>query len=167
MKSFVSTGILALVVVVFGLYAYFVEYRGTEEKEQAKAEQSKIIKWNQEEIDQIELLPQQGTAVKLVKVNESWNLETPVKDLADFSQAESILISLMEAKFLSLVAEGENFKRSVFGFEPPKGVIRVKNKNGEELKVEVGTQKNFNGESYISLLGSQKVERSQSSWRES
>lgn len=151
--------LFALLVVAFGVGVYIFDYQKKAMEQERKVTESKIINFNCDQINHIEV-KQDKDEIVLQKSETGWSILEPIQDIADNDYVESTLKTLCDEKYLAVAKEalpGEKLNLSEYGLENPISVITIKNNLNETKKIQIGSQKNFEGNSFIRLDSENKV----------
>jgi hypothetical protein len=144
-------------MAAIGGYAYFVEYKGGEKKEQIKKEKSKLFQVsNFEEVNRI-ILTWAAARTVLVKENGVWKLVEPVSDRSDKTVVETLLTALKEEEASGTVVEGENLDLAKFGLKDPLGSVEVLLQQGPGFKIDFGTVDGMGGIKYVHIPSQKRI----------
>ncbi len=154
--KFKSTGIFAALVVAFGAYVYFVEYRGTQQKEEKKQEQAKILNYKPEDVQSFSI-QKEKEIIKVDRSRDGWVMTSPAKDQGYKTGIEEFLKALFVEKSDGVAAEGTTIDWNIFGLDKPKATFELKLKD-KTVKLELGTVIGVAGKRYVRLDGQNKVE---------
>ncbi|OFZ29034.1 MAG: hypothetical protein A2622_13150 [Bdellovibrionales bacterium RIFCSPHIGHO2_01_FULL_40_29] len=157
--KFKTTAILAIITLGFGIGIYFFEYQkeinDTIEKEKA----TRIVDLEKDQINFIEIQKGQNKYV-LQKSVEGWSILEPVQDSADNDQVEQLLEKLTSEKYLTIAKETNDpslLKLAEFGLETPYVTFNLKNNLGKSRRIFLGSQKNFEGHSFVRVESENRV----------
>lgn len=154
-----NRGTLLLTAAVLGLgsYAYFVEFRGKQQEEEVREQQSTLIPFSAPDVTEVEI--SQGETQPLIHLKREgseWRMLSPLQDLADRSATLNYVSSVLNEKVKSTVKEGADINWEAFGLHQPIG--RVSLKVGDVQKsVEVSGKKNFQDDLYVRRGGEDKL----------
>lgn len=171
MKQFRSTGILTVLVALIVGYAYFVEYKGKEEKTVADAQAKKIIPFSLEDISGFDVkTPIAEYAFK--KENGKWYMEKPAQDIANYAAVQGYLSQFGQESYEDVVAEGPKIDFSIYGLgdqnsdEKTSSITFTKKDKvaDQTLMVEVGSATALGGKKYVRLNNQDKVLLANSLW---
>lgn len=121
-----TTLILLALAVTLGVYIKFFESKqlGTEE---AKRQAQNVVNFDRDKIDGI-VIQNGDDKIDMRRHESKWRLESPIKDQADSSAVESLLLDLenwqKDATISSKQIESEKNKLNEFGLNKPK--LRLK-----------------------------------------
>lgn len=154
-----TTIAFALATLTLGASIYFFDIKKESVEKQQKEVNSRILSF---EKDQINFLEIQKSDIKYVlqKSQEGWMLLEPIQDPADNDQVESLLEILTSEKYLAVAQEATDssgLKLSEFGLDKAYGTFNLKNNLGQSKKITVGSQKNFEGNSFLRLDSENRV----------
>lgn len=157
--KFKSTLILAAATLALGLGVYFFDYQREVQEVKAKDEVAKIVSVDKDQINFIEIQKEDSKYV-LQKSETGWTILEPIQDAADSEQIESFLEFLTQERVLAVAKETSDprqLKLSDYGLDKPYAVFNFKNNLGKSKKVTVGSQKNFEGNSFIQIDSESKI----------
>ncbi len=157
--KFKSTAFLATVVSILIAGVYIFDIKKQEEETVQKEINTKIISFQKDQINFLEIQKNQNKIV-LQKDQNGWSILEPVQDSADNDQIESLLETLSSEKYLTIAktAEGaQTLDLSEFGLKPAYANITIKNNLGSSQKIAIGSQKNFEGNSFLQLDSQNKI----------
>lgn len=149
MKSFRATWCFGILVVLIVSYAYFFEYKSSLQKSEQEESAKRIAVFHPDEIYEV-ILKKGPQEILIQKSSEGWMLLKPNTDHADPAKVDFFLQEIRNQKKLTVVGERGNLNLKGFGLEHPRGEIVLKTHQGQVFKYQVGTRKNFNGDSYLS-----------------
>jgi hypothetical protein len=164
--KFKRTILFSLVVFSASFSVYYFDYRKEENKEQQKEIDSQILKFDENQINMLEIT-KKGEKIVIHKSEKGWVILEPIQDKADNEQIEDLIKSLVNEKMLVLAKEAENFSDkdlSEYGLDNPIATYNIKNNLGQSKKISIGTQKNFEGNSYIRMDSENKIYVANSVW---
>lgn len=155
-------------VLVFGLLAvvYFLDYRRDEKGEQQHESEMQVIKFDREQINMLEII-KKDEKILLQKSEKGWSLVEPIQDKGDDDQIEKLIGSIADEKMLAIAKETEHITDSdlaEYGLDQPLAVYVIKNNLGQSKKITIGTQKNFEGNSYLRIDSENRVYVATSVW---
>jgi len=157
--KFKATWILAAVTLMLGAGVYFFEYQKQIQQEKQKEEDTRIILFQKDQVNFIEIQKEQ-TKYVLQKSEMGWTILEPIQDSADNDQVENLINFLTEEKSLATAREASDpsqIKWAEYGLDNPVAVFNFKNNLGKSIKVTVGSQKNFEGNSFLRIDSDNKV----------
>lgn len=157
--KFKATLIFGAVVLALGLGVYFFEYQNEVKQVKEKEENAKIITFAKDQINFIEIQKEQ-TKYVLQKSDTGWTILEPLQDAADNEQVEGLLDFLTEEKMIAVAKESADvgqLKLSEYGLDNPYAVFNFKNNLGKSKKISIGSQKNFEGNSFIRIDSESRV----------
>ena len=158
--------LLILVLAVLS-YAYFVEYRGSEKKLELENQQAKLIDFQKDQINRIELKTEVSEKPVILNKNENgWTLESPIEEIADNQRVDEFLNPLVEEMRSAIAQSGEKIDWKTFGLEVPAGQIVLRTNLGQSVEFSVSNLKNFEGESFIRKNNENSVYTASASWLE-
>lgn len=162
MKQSKAIWVFAALTALVVAYAVF-DFRQENTKIEQEEIDSKIVEFEKDQIQKITLLtPSQE--IWLERGKEGWRLIKPLEELANEGEIDGFLREMtMERASASIPIETEADLKK-YGLDVPKGKIEIVNNLQKSLTLEVGTEKNFQGESYIRISGENVVRTSSLNW---
>lgn len=152
--KFRNTWILAGIVIAFGAYLYFGEYKKAAKEEEQKAADEKVLNVDQAKVVKMDIKNANGE-FEVEKVDDkNWKLNIPLADVADENMITGILGSITTAKFEQAI-EGQDPKN--FGLDAPKSSVTVFLKDGTIKKVNVGIDSPIAGKAYLQRVDDPKI----------
>ncbi len=164
--KFNRTLFFAVLVFVAAGAVYFLDYKKDEKVEQQKEIDSQILKFDQEQINMLEITKKDEKIV-LHKSEKGWAILEPIQDKADSDQIEDLIKSIINEKMLALAKESIQLSESElaeYGLDHPLATYNIKNNLGQSKRIEIGTQKNFEGNSFIRIDSDNKIYVANSVW---
>ncbi len=156
MKIFKSSSLLFSLVVFTAVYIYFFEYKKDKDQEAFERQASRIVKWDVEKIKSF-IIKTENSVLHLKRLEENWEIESPINDLAENSIVQSFLTQLTERQSEETVREGEDIDYSIYGLEKPTREITFTDENDEELKIYIGDIQAFNRKFYVRVGDEKKI----------
>lgn len=150
-----STSIFAALVAAFLAYVYFVEFKGTQKKEQTEAEQSKILNFKVDDVQSFTLTKESGN-IQVDRTTDGWSLSSPIQDKGSKESIEGFLNTLFGEKSDGVAAEGNDIGWMIYGLEKPQATLEIKVKD-KTAKVILGTVSGVSGMRYIRIGDENKV----------
>jgi hypothetical protein len=161
-KKIKGRGILVMCLLVFGGYALY-DFMGQKKAEESKTASAKLFTMNTDQIDAIEIF--KGTElVSLKRSVEGWNLESPLKDIADDASADDLIKMTSSEKVLDVVKDGGEIDWKSFGLEKPAGFIRFMNSTGQSTTLHISSKTNFENNPFARRNDENRVLVVNSSW---
>lgn len=154
-----TTALLAVFAVLTAVAVYLFEYKETNDSTANIEQVSRIVTFDPEQINFLEIQKNQNKYV-LQKGQEGWSILEPVQDSADNEQVEKLLQTLTEEKHLAIAKESVDpalLNLAEFGLEIPYASFNLKNNLGKSLKVFLGSQKNFEGNSFLRIDSESRI----------
>ncbi|MCB9026674.1 MAG: DUF4340 domain-containing protein [Bdellovibrionaceae bacterium] len=163
MKSFKSTFVFAVLVLLLGI-ATFLEFNRSEKEEKSKDEQTKALPyWDQSQISELRIVSEDRD-LHLIKKDSQWQILSPIKDKADISTVESMLSSMITDKLSKLELEGSAFNLSQYGFDEAKRFMEFINNSNTKKKLMLSSKKTYDGKYYLKYSDSPDVYLASSTW---
>lgn len=154
-----ATIVFAVATVTLGASIYFFDVKKESVERQQKEISTRIVSFEKDQINFVEI--QKGEAkYVLQKNNQGWTILEPIQDPADNDQIESLLEILTAEKYLAVAqesADASGLKLSEFGLDKTYAAINLKNNLGQSKRISVGSQKNFEGNTFIRLDAENRV----------
>lgn len=135
-----------VILLVASVY-YFDYYRG-EENNKRKEQDSILLPFLKDQISHIELKNKSGE-IKLSKSEKGWEFIKPVVDITDAGETEGWLQALITEKTSEKIGENESFEWSTYGLDKPEATLVVSSKDGQKIRLELSSKKNFEGNPFI------------------
>ncbi|MBC7420160.1 MAG: DUF4340 domain-containing protein [Bdellovibrio sp.] len=161
-----TTVLLGAATMTLALAAYFFDHKKQEIKSQKQDADSQIIYFNLDQINMFEIQKKKEKIV-LQKSENGWTLLEPIQDRADNTQVEDLLKTLTTEKMITFAKESETLTAAdlkEFGLDVPAAVYVFKNNAGKSEKISVGTQKNFEGNSFLRIDSDNRVLVAGANW---
>jgi len=156
---FKGTAVLLLVALGVGAYVYFYEIRGTERRDKAKQEESRIWKVESSSIQEIALTSAASSNQRIAATRsgeKEWKITSPRPLDADSEELNRIATSAAEVNRESVV-EANAPNLSVFGLEPAQTKLEFKTKDGKEYRIRFGNNNPTGSSTYAALEGKKEV----------
>lgn len=166
MIRFKKTYFFAAFVFVVILAVYIFDVRREQKNEQQKDMEMQIIKFDKEQINMLEIL-KKDEKILLQKSDKGWALVEPIQDKGDNDQIEQLIHSLIDEKMLAVAKESEQLTAAdlaEYGLDQPLAVYVIKNNLGQSKKITIGTQKNFEGNSFLQVDSENRVYVANAVW---
>ena len=154
MKAWKGTAVAFIVVVGLVTYAYLVEFKGTEQKEIAKQEASRILQFSLDEVESLRVTQPQDS-FELSRKGPQWVLSGSVQDAADANGAEAFIQSLLDEKSEESLKDPAP-DLNIYGLKDPQARFTFKLKSGEERELWVGNQ-NISSKIYLKSKGQDAI----------
>lgn len=157
--KFKATLVLAAVTILFGAGVYVFEYKKQVQEVKEKEENAKIIGFEDDQINFIEIQKDENKIV-LQKSETGWSIFEPIQDSADNGNIETLIEQLNAEKNVAVARESADeaqLKLAEYGLDKPFAVFNFKNNLGKSRKISVGAQKNFEGNSFLRIDSENKV----------
>ena len=159
--KFKTTLLFAAATTILGLAVYFFDIKKEAFEAEASKINSKIIKFDKNQINFIEIQKNSEKYV-LQKNQDGWSLLEPIQDSADNDQVENLIDQLVAENYSAIAKETSkevkdtsnvnlNLKLSEFGLDKPYASFNFKNNLGQSEKISIGSQKNFEGQSFLRI----------------
>ncbi len=148
-------GLLFVILIGLVAFVYFYEIEGEKKRQEAKEREESLFQMKQEEVTSIEIKRAGQEPVLLVKVDDKWAIDKPMKTAADKATVDSLVGSLDSARIERTFEEvGSGAEK--YGFKEPRMTLTVQ--AGEITRVVHLGSKDFTGSNtYAQLAGDTKV----------
>ncbi|MFN8791979.1 MAG: DUF4340 domain-containing protein [Bdellovibrionales bacterium] len=156
--------VLAGLVAILGLYAYFGEYRREIQQTEKKETDSKIISLKRDQVQKIILDKGNEKRIVLEKTTDGWNLTEPLKDQADNDNAEAFLDQITGEKAVDVIEVSEDTKWDQYGLQSPLGTVKLVTNTESSQTIVVSPRKNFEGLVFVRREQEAKVLTSSAVW---
>jgi Domain of unknown function (DUF4340) len=157
MKSKTTLILLVITAAVFA-YMFFYE-RKAPTTEEAKRQAQNVVNFSREKIDRI-VIQNGDDKIDLRRRDKKWRLETPIKDQADSSLIENLLLDLeswqKDATIPAKELEADKSKLNEYGLSKPKLRLKLR---GEDAPGEIlfGKDAALEGKMYVRLENSKET----------
>jgi hypothetical protein len=164
--KFKKTILLLLITVLFAAAIYYFEFVQKEKSKNAQEISNTIFKLKPEDVNYLQIQTHneiKNQMVTLQKTEKGWQLSDPLQDSADQSVVNDLLKLFSEQKMQNI--ETQNVQNlTEFGLDIPVATFIWKNNQGASEKIQIGSQKNFEGLSFAKLNDEPQVRIVQSTW---
>src|SRR3990172_410091 len=136
--SFRTTIVIAVILLVLGGYAYFIEYKGGEKKKKQKKKQNILLEEKKKEVGELRLegLDQ---PVKIVPASaDQWRITSPLQVRADESTVSRILTQLEKLQYEEIIDQQPK-DLAQYGLDKPNltiDVVMKKSNTGKTFKID-------------------------------
>ncbi len=161
--KFKTTILFAVATIILGLSVYFFDIKKESVEAEAQKINSKILKFDKNQINFIEIQKNNDKYV-LQKSQDGWSILEPIQDSADNDQVENLIEQLVAENYSAVAKEtaknikdSTNLRLSEFGLEKPFASFNFKNNLGQSEKISIGSQKNFEGQSFVRIDSDNQV----------
>jgi hypothetical protein len=151
---------LILLVITGAVFAYMFFYeRKAPTTEEAKRQAQNVINFSREKIDGI-VIQNGDDKIDLRRRDKKWRLETPIKDQADSSLIENLLLDLeswqKDATIPAKELEADKSKLSEYGLTKPKLRLKLRGKDAPP-EILFGKDAALEGKMYVRLENSKET----------
>jgi Domain of unknown function (DUF4340) len=132
LKAFWKTGVVLVIAIGLGLYAFLVESKKPAEPEKPK---EKALALEKSKVLSVTLEPKEGETVRVAKEGEAWKLTAPFEAPADSGEVDSLLSNLESLEIQDVAAPSPSpSSLGDFGLASPKNTVSlmVQGKNEPE-----------------------------------
>jgi hypothetical protein len=164
--KFKKTYLYAAFVFIVLALVYVFDYRHEEKADQQKDQDLQIVKFDKEQINMLEII-KKDEKILLQKNENGWALLEPIQDKADSDQIEQLIGSIVDEKMLAVAKESDHLTENdlnEYGLDQPLAVYNIKNNLGQSVKITIGTQKNFEGNSFLRIDSENRVYVANAVW---
>jgi len=152
---FKGTLTLLIIVVLFGGYIYFYEYKGGEKREAEKKAEKHIWRFEAEDIVHVELNTPKDRIIAERKENQ-WIITAPQTWNADAAEIGHMISSASTLNREIMVEQNaENLTQ--FGLQPANISLRMKAAEGKEYGIDFGIANPAGNATYAVLAGEKDV----------
>ena len=155
-----SNTTLVLLVITAAVFAYMFFYeRKAPTTEEAKRQAQNVVNFSREKIDGI-VIQNGDDKIDLRRRDKKWRLETPIKEQADSSLIENLLLDLeswqKDATIPAKELEADKSKLNEYGLSKPKLRLKLR---GEDAPREIlfGKDAALEGKMYVRLENSKET----------
>jgi hypothetical protein len=159
---FKGTAALFLLLALLGVYVYWTEIRGREEREQAEADAVKLLPVDAEEIVGIRLTYADAT-FEARRTESGWDFVDPEGVEADSSQWDTLAGNVPRIEFDEVVAT-EADGLAGFGLEDPRIRLDVQVGDGTTESILFGTENPGGNAHYVKRGSTREVLLAATSW---
>lgn len=155
--SFRTTVILALLVGLLAAYAYFIEYKGTQKKEEEKEKQETLLEVKKEDVQEIRLEGIEGQTVVLSPESaEKWKITAPIQSRADESTVDRVLNQFEKLKYKEIIEEQPK-DLAAYELDKPPLTIEFVLKGNTRKTIRIGAKNPINFVNYLQIQGDPRV----------
>lgn len=155
-KSLLKTAIALIILVALGLYAYFIEFKKSQEEVTKKEEETKVVKdLKKDEIAELKIIHKDNKTIELKKENDQFQIVSPIMSDVDKNVVDTIINTLESLRSTTRFVDNERL--SNFGLTTPSLVIEYKLKNGNTRRLLCGIRNDFDGKYYMKFEDSPEV----------
>ena len=157
MKSKTTLILLVITAAVFA-YMFFYE-RKAPTTEEAKRQAQNVVNFSREKIDGI-VIQNGDDKIDLRRRDKKWRLETPIKEQADSSLIENLLLDLeswqKDATIPAKELEADKNKLNEYGLSKPKLRLKLRGKDAPR-EILFGKDAALEGKMYVRLENSKET----------
>jgi hypothetical protein len=157
MKSKTTLILLVITAAVFA-YMFFYE-RKAPTTEEAKRQAQNVVNFSREKIDGI-VIQNGDDKIDLRRRDKKWRLETPIKEQADSSLIENLLLDLeswqKDATIPAKELEADKSKLNEYGLSKPKLRLKLRGENAPR-EILFGKDAALEGKMYVRLENSKET----------
>ena len=151
---------LILLVITAAVFAYMFFYeRKAPTTEEAKRQAQNVVNFSREKIDGI-VIQNGDDKIDLRRRDKKWRLETPIKEQADSSLIENLLLDLeswqKDATIPAKELEADKGKLNEYGLSKPKLRLKLRGKDAPR-EILFGKDAALEGKMYVRLENSKET----------
>lgn len=146
--------IAVVLLVGLGSWAYFKEFRGSEERQKAEAAKDKPLQFERSDLKAI-VIRNAGGTLRLERSGEGWSLTAPLASPADKDTVEGLLASVEMGRIERRL--GEVADRKTYGLDPPGASLALESAAGASQEIGLGDTNPIGGSVYALLPGGKEV----------
>jgi len=155
-KSLFKTLLAIVILVLLGLYAYFVEFKKSKEEVDKKEEEMKVIKdLKKDDISELKITHSDGKKIELKRQDGAFRIVSPIESETDKNVVDTILNTLETLKSSSKFVDNERL--SNYGLTTPTLTIEYRLSNGNTGRLISGIRNDFDGKYYMKLEDSPQI----------
>jgi hypothetical protein len=147
--SFKKTILLGCATAIFGLGIYYFEFVRNEKSKIDDIFNQRVLHFEPEDINFLQI-QNKDKVITLQKTDKGWQILEPIQDVADASVMQALLKSATEQTLQSIESQSPQ-NLTEYGLVYPASMLLFKNNQGQSLKIQIGTQKNFEGLSFAKI----------------
>ena len=144
-----KTVILVLVAIALGAYVYFYEIKGGEQRDKEKEIAEKLFDFKKDSVNYIHIKSFKGDFV-FNKAADGWQIDQPVRTMADDSPINSLLSTLSSTKKVRTISIKPD-ERSQFGLGSRAIQLDFGKKDQSENHLTIGDKTDIGSNVYVSL----------------
>lgn len=162
--SFKKTILLGSATAVLGLGLYYFEFVRNEKNKIDTVFNQNVLHFQPDDINFVQI-QNKDKVITLQKTDKAWQIIEPIQDLADGNTMQALLKSAAEQTLQSIESQAPQ-NLAEFGLVNPAAVLLFKNNQGESVKIQIGTQKNFEGLSFAKINDDVQIKILQPFWEQ-
>jgi hypothetical protein len=144
-----NTLVMAVVLVLMAGFVYFYEIRGREDREAAEETANRLVVFEPDQVDRIEIVRPDGQFV-VEKSADGWAITAPVALDADGAAIDGLIDELHRAGKDRLISEAPE-DPATYGLDVPDVTVRLGLNDGTERSVSVGKDTPIGANLYVGL----------------
>ncbi len=153
---FRGTLILLIVCVGFGVFLYFYEIKGGEQRAKAKETENVIWKVPADDVQQVDIVTASQHITAVRTGDRQWKITAPRTLDADSDAWNSIASSASDISRTDVV-EANAADLAPFGLKPPQTTVSIKTKDGKVREILLGVNNPTGTSTYAALQGKKEV----------
>ncbi len=155
--------ILVIALLLFGGYAFY-DYKQDQKKEAKFLEESRLMNVNYDQVDTVEI-EKGGQKILLKRSIDGWDVQEPLKDLADNVTVDDLIKNSSTDKIIEIVKDADGIDWSLYGLDKPLGKITFLTTSGQKDSFEIATKRNFEENVYLRRNNESRVLLANSVWQ--
>lgn len=155
--------ILVIALILFGGYAIY-DYMRDQKKEAQLLSESRLMTVNFDQVETVEI--EKGADKILLKRSvDGWNVQEPLKDLADNTVVEDLLKNAASESIIEVVKDADGINWALYGLDKPLGKITFVTTAGQKDTFEISDKRNFEENVFARRNSESRVLLVNSSWQ--
>lgn len=155
--------ILVIALLIFGGYAFY-DFKKDQTKEMKQAEAVRLLTVDFDQVDAV-TIEKGDQKISLKRTVDGWNMEEPLKDLADNTAVDDLIKNSATEKIIEVVKDEPKIDWSLYGLDKPLGKITYHSTAGKQNVFEIGTKRNFEENAYARRDSESRVLLVNSVWQ--
>jgi hypothetical protein len=162
--SFKKTILLGCATVALGLGLYYFEFVRNEKNKIDTVFNQNVLHFQPDDINFVQI-QNKDKVITLQKMDKGWQILEPIQDVADGNIMQALLKSATEQTLQSIESQSPQ-NLAEYGLVSPAAMLLFKNNQGESVKIQIGTQKNFEGLSFAKINDDIQIKILQPFWEQ-
>lgn len=162
--SFKKTILLGCATAVLGLGLYYFEFVRNEKSKIDDVFNQRVLRFESDDINFLQI-HNKDKVITLQKTDKGWQILEPIQDSADGNILQALLKSATEQTLQSIESQSPQ-NLSEYGLVNPAAMLLFKNNQGQSVKIQIGTQKNFEGLSFAKINDDMQIKILQPFWEQ-
>ncbi len=162
--SFKKTILLGSITVVLGLGLYYFEFVRSEKNKIDAVFNQGVLHFQPDDINFVQIQYKEKL-ITLQKIDKGWQILEPIQDAADGSIIQALLKSATEQTMQNIESQSTQ-NLAEYGLLNPEAMLLFKSNQGQSVKIQLGTQKNFEGLSFAKMNDDPQIKLLQPFWEQ-